>query len=311
MPDLPLNTQANIAYLADVDPQTINEGERTITCAYSEYVTDHFKEDEACVTPHTCNLIRSTLVPHWSPLRATSLDTAFGTPNHNKDKSEDLDKMKENDTILYPNPELSLAVTKYSLKHSTKLPKHMHLLDHHAWGSTQEKANFMISPSKPSSSPEGHVTGLEFSLEYANISRGTFSKNNPNNVQIIVGDARDSIKNIVTTLEQPYDPIFIDADKTSYPTYIDLILSLSSPPTLQTHLLRSGCLILADNILHRALVADSSPSNPWSLKNGEKTWKEGDLNALKVSNDLIVSEERLETFLLPLFDGIEMGRLKD
>ncbi|KAA8567730.1 hypothetical protein EYC84_008201 [Monilinia fructicola] len=214
--------------------------------------------------------------------------------------------MKENDTVLYPNPEVSQAVTKYSLEHSTKLPKH--LSDHHAWGSTQEKANFMISPFQAqfqifmarvmgakrileigtyigfstmgwseAVGPEGHVTGLEFSPEYAGIARETFSKNNLNNVQIIVGDARESIKNLFSTLEQPYDLIFIDADKTSYPAYLELILSLSSPSSPQTRLLRPGGLILADNILRRALVADSSPSNPWSLKNGEKTWKEGDL----------------------------------
>lgn len=52
--------------------------------------------------------------------------------------------MKENDTALYPNPEVSQAVTQYSLEHSTELPKH--ISDHHAWGSTQPKANFMISP---------------------------------------------------------------------------------------------------------------------------------------------------------------------
>lgn len=52
--------------------------------------------------------------------------------------------MKENDTALYPNPEVSQAVTQYSLEHSTELPKH--ISDYHAWGSTQPKANFMISP---------------------------------------------------------------------------------------------------------------------------------------------------------------------
>ncbi|KAF7924185.1 uncharacterized protein EAE97_010797 [Botrytis byssoidea] len=156
--------------------------------------------------------------------------------------------------------------------------------------------------------PEGHVTGLEFSPEYAEIARETFSKNNLNNFEVLVGDARESL---ITNLQEPYDLIFIDADKTSYPAYLDLILSLSSPSSTQARLLKPGGLILADNILRRALVADSSAVNPWALKNGEKTWKEGDLNALKKFSDLMVTEERLDTFLLPLFDGVGMGRLKD
>ncbi|KAM0129913.1 hypothetical protein ACHAPC_006119 [Botrytis cinerea] len=159
--------------------------------------------------------------------------------------------------------------------------------------------------------PEGHVTSLESSPEYAEIARETFSKNNLSNVEVLIGDARESIKSLITNLEQPYDLIFIDADKTSYPAYFDLILSLSSPSSTQTRLLKPGGLILADNILRRALVADSSPTNPWALKNGEKTWKEGDLNALKEFNDLMVTEKRLDTFLLPLFDGVGMGRLRD
>ena len=40
--------------------------------------------------------------------------------------------------------------------------------------------------------PEGHVTGLEFSPEYAAIAEETFAKNGIQNIDIIVGDARES-----------------------------------------------------------------------------------------------------------------------
>lgn len=52
--------------------------------------------------------------------------------------------MKENYTALYPNEQVSQAVGDYSHAHSTKLPQH--ITDHHVWGSTQEKSNYMISP---------------------------------------------------------------------------------------------------------------------------------------------------------------------
>ncbi len=39
---------------------------------------------------------------------------------------------------------------------------------------------------------DGHVTGLEFSQEYAKISEESFAKNSIKNVEIIVGDAKES-----------------------------------------------------------------------------------------------------------------------
>jgi hypothetical protein len=71
-----------------------------------------------------------------------------------------------------------------------------------------------------------------------------------------------SIKTLVTALKEPYDLIFIDADKTSYPTYLSLILSLSKAHSGSTRLLRKDGIILADNILRRGLIADSSAANP-------------------------------------------------
>jgi hypothetical protein len=47
------------------------------------------------------------------------------------------------------------------------------------------------------------------------------------------------------------------------------------------------------------------------MKAGEPTWKEGDLNALKEFNESFVGEKRIECFLLPLFDGVGLGRLVD
>lgn len=40
--------------------------------------------------------------------------------------------------------------------------------------------------------PEGHVTGLEFSAEYAEIARESFAKNGVKNIEVVVGDAHES-----------------------------------------------------------------------------------------------------------------------
>lgn len=71
---------------------------------------------------------------------------------------------------------------------------------------------------------------------------------------------------------------------------------------------------MADNILRRGLVADDSPANPSYVKlgnNEEDKWQNDDLGQLRRFNDMLKDEKRMETFLLPLFDGLGMGRLVD
>jgi hypothetical protein len=69
-------------------------------------------------------------------------------------------------------------------------------------------------------------------------------------------------------------------------------------------------IILADNILRRGLIADSSSAHPWSTKqNGERNWEEEDKAALDQFNKALVNSERCDTFLMPMFDGLGCGRL--
>jgi predicted O-methyltransferase YrrM len=96
-----------------------------------------------------------------------------------------------------------------------------------------------------------------------------------------------SLKSLASNLSESYDLVFIDADKTSYPTYLSLILSLSPPSSGKTRLLCSGGIIMADNIPRRGLIADSSDANPWADKlkqQGEAAWKEDDMKALDEFN---------------------------
>lgn len=122
-----------------------------------------------------------------------------------------------------------------------------------------------------------------------------------------------SLPELAAKISRPYDLIFIDADKISYPNYLTLILSHSTAAT-SIRLLKPGGIIVADNILRRGLVADASDANPWSLSSkqaGERAWRQEDIDALDRFNKELVGNERLETFLLPLFDGLGLGRLKD
>ena len=92
---------------------------------------------------------------------------------------------------------------------------------------------------------------------------------------------------IIPTLTQTFDLVFIDADKRNYPRYLELLLPV----------LKSGAIILSDNVL-------------WSGKVVEKVAKDDvDTQALLRYNKLINEDPRLETVLLPIRDGLTISRV--
>ena len=99
-----------------------------------------------------------------------------------------------------------------------------------------------------------------------------------------LGNAIDLIPN----LKHDYDLVFLDADKTNYPNYFELVL----PKT------RSGGLILSDNVL-------------WSGKVTQKADpKDKDTQVLQKFNKLIASDPRVESVILPLRDGLTLSRVR-
>ncbi|KAJ4396649.1 hypothetical protein N0V93_000870 [Gnomoniopsis smithogilvyi] len=249
--------------------------------------------------------------------------------------------MQENIAKLYPNPETSAKVMDYSIAHSTPLPEY--LVKYHQWGCEETKVpTYLISTYQAQMliflarivgakkvlelgvyigfsamvwseavGPSGSVVGLELSEEYAGIARKAFADNKINNVEIKLGDGVASLQ----TLEpaEAFDLIFVDANKDAYPKYLELILSRSQPGS-EKRLLKKGGLIVADNVLRRGIVADASKSNPHFMADLERHGEEASrdfVKALHVFNDALAREERLETFLMPLFDGLGMARLKD
>ncbi|MCF8253841.1 MAG: O-methyltransferase [Bacteroidia bacterium] len=104
-------------------------------------------------------------------------------------------------------------------------------------------------------------------------------------VQMIIGDAYQ----IIRTLPQNFDLVFIDADKASYSKYYDLVIERLNP----------GGLILADNVL-------------WSGKIVEEKAlaKDKDTQLLDAFNKKVKADPRVECMLLPLRDGMMMVRKK-
>jgi len=105
---------------------------------------------------------------------------------------------------------------------------------------------------------------------------------------------RDQIKQhignaleIIPTLNKKFDLVFIDADKSNYCNYFNLVIGK----------MKKGGIILSDNVL-------------WSGKVVEKLDKKDiDTKALLEYNRLLNSDPRVETVLLPIRDGLSISRV--
>ncbi len=93
---------------------------------------------------------------------------------------------------------------------------------------------------------------------------------------------------IIPQLDKKFDLVFIDADKSNYSNYFELIIDK----------MNSGGVILSDNVL-------------WSGKVVEKVDpKDKDTIALLEYNRMLNSDKRIETVLLPIRDGLTISRVK-
>jgi predicted O-methyltransferase YrrM len=99
----------------------------------------------------------------------------------------------------------------------------------------------------------GQLITLEFDPKHArvaaeNIARAGLSER----VEIRVGAAADSLAQLVSESAEPFDLIFIDADKPNNAVYLDWALKLA----------RVGTLIVCDNVIRDGKVADAKSTDP-------------------------------------------------
>ena len=104
------------------------------------------------------------------------------------------------------------------------------------------------------------------------------------NIKQYVGNALD----VISTIDDKFDLVFIDADKSNYSNYFHAIIDKMNP----------GGVILSDNVL-------------WSGKVVEEIQpKDLDTPALIEYNKLLKNDSRIETVLLPIRDGLTISRVK-
>ena len=93
----------------------------------------------------------------------------------------------------------------------------------------------------------GRVTTLELEEQNAAVARANLERARVSErVDIIVGPAADSARQLIHANTEPYDFVFIDADKPSNPEYLRISLTLSHP----------GTVIVIDNVVRNGAVID-------------------------------------------------------
>ncbi|WP_272150593.1 O-methyltransferase [Tenacibaculum aiptasiae] len=103
-------------------------------------------------------------------------------------------------------------------------------------------------------------------------------------IKQIIGNAID----IIPSIDDTFDLVFIDADKSNYLNYFDLIIDK----------MNTGGIILSDNVLWNGKVVEAL--NP----------KDIDTKILLEYNRKLNEDNRLETVLLPIRDGLTISRVK-
>lgn len=93
--------------------------------------------------------------------------------------------------------------------------------------------------------PGGRLVTLEYDPHHAEVARRNLGRAGlADVVDVRVGAALDTLRTLPA--DEPFDLVFVDADKTGYPAYLEEAIRLTRP----------GALIVADNVVRRGRVAD-------------------------------------------------------
>ncbi len=128
---------------------------------------------------------------------------------------------------------------------------------------------------------DGIVVTLELEPRHAQIAKQNLKAAAlADRVDLRVGAAADTLAAIVAEHTAPFDFIFIDADKSGYPEYLQWSMKLSRP----------GTLIVADNVVRDGKVID--PDHP-----------DSNIQGVRRFTDMVSAEPRLSATVLQTVGG--------
>jgi predicted O-methyltransferase YrrM len=129
----------------------------------------------------------------------------------------------------------------------------------------------------------GKVITLDRTDEWSALARKAWSDAGvADRIEFRPGLAMDALRALPRT--ETVDLAFIDADKVSYVDYWEELVPR----------VRAGGLLLADNVLYGGAAADENAT--------------GNAQAIRRFNQHVLADDRVESFLLPVADGLTVAR---
>jgi caffeoyl-CoA O-methyltransferase len=133
---------------------------------------------------------------------------------------------------------------------------------------------------------DGRVVALDVSKEFTDQARGYWKEADvAGKIDLRLGPGLESLDAMLAKGEAPFDIVFIDADKPNYDGYYERALKL----------VRSGGLIMLDNMLWSGAVADPSITD-------------ASTQAIRALNRKIHADPRVDMALAAVGDGVMMAR---
>ncbi len=132
---------------------------------------------------------------------------------------------------------------------------------------------------------DGEIITCDISETWTDVARRFWAEaGEADKITLHIRPAIETLDALIVAGERDaFDFAFIDANKESYPAYFESCLSL----------LRSGGLMVIDNVLWGGSVIDASNQEPSTL-------------AIRAFNQALYSDVRIEINMLPIADGITL-----
>lgn len=136
---------------------------------------------------------------------------------------------------------------------------------------------------------DGHLDTLELNDELEDlITEGFDHAGLSDMISLHIGDCKDTLSRLMSEGSEPYDLVYIDANKREYCEYYRLVFDMVRP----------GGIILADNVLWDGKIClDPLPQDKQTL-------------GIAAFNDMVASDPRVESVIIPLRDGLNLIRKK-
>ena len=138
----------------------------------------------------------------------------------------------------------------------------------------------------------GRIITLESEPKHAEVARANIARAGfAEVVELRVGPALETLPQLVAEGRGPFDLIFIDADKATYPEYFNWALKLS----------RRGSVIVADNVVRKGAVIDAKSDDP-------------SVQGVRRFNELVAVEARVSATAIQTvgskgYDGFTLARI--